>query len=302
MVCIQSFTLLWLASTAAAQKCKIQFDGRIPSGTALKSLDAKNNFFNPQNVFGKGLAFSQVLQLPKQAGSPFDGTKSVPIEVTIRYCQSAAIVETPIGLTSFSDKSIFNNQTGFRRAELIPSSNSGTDPSTTGVKTLHFSIAKDAQRPLNVSHEYQMAFLESNDFSTNQMVLKTGTILGGSNANPDTLQLFGNVNTKPSPPVLFSTPFTEGVTHNFAVTLDFGANTSKVFYSTGKDPLKAQGDAVKNDVSGQGQYHFGLLKKPVGGTGDITKNGFQPSGINEGVIFSGIFLEDSADGCVSLAP
>ncbi|KAH0440963.1 hypothetical protein CcaCcLH18_02306 [Colletotrichum camelliae] len=284
MVCIHSFTLLWLASTAAAQKCKIQFDGRIPSGTALKSLDAKNNFFNPQNVFGKGLAFSQVLQLPKQAGSPFDGTKSVPIEVTI------------------SDKSIFNNQTGFRRAELIPSSNSGTDPSTTGVKTLHFSIAKDAQRPLNVSHEYQMAFLESNDFSTNQMVLKTGTILGGNNANPDTLQLFGNVNTKPSPPVLFSTPFTEGVTHNFAVTLDFNANTSKVFYSTGKDPLKAQGDAVKNDVSGQGQYHFGLLKKPVGGTGDITKNGFQPSGINEGVIFSGIFLEDSADGCVSLAP
>ncbi|KAJ0386162.1 hypothetical protein COL922a_004925 [Colletotrichum nupharicola] len=284
MVCIQSFTLLWLASTAAAQKCKIQFDGRIPSGTALKSLDAKNNFFNPKNVFGKGLAFSQVLQLPKQAGSPFDGTKSVPVEVTI------------------SDKSIFNNQTGFRRAELIPSSNSGTDPSTTGVKTLHFSIAKDAQRPLNVSHEYQMAFLESNDFSTNQMVLKTGTILGGSNANPDTLQLFGNVNTKPSPPVLFSTPFTEGVTHNFAVTLDFGANTSKVFYSTGKDPLKAQGDAVKNDVSGQGQYHFGLLKKPVGGTGDITKNGFQPSGINEGVIFSGIFLEDSADGCISLAP
>ncbi|KAF4930742.1 hypothetical protein CGCVW01_v000739 [Colletotrichum viniferum] len=284
MVCIQSFILLWLASTAAAQKCKIQFDGRIPSGTALKSLDAKNNFFNPQFVFGKGLAFSQVLQLPKQAGSPFDGTKSVPIGVTI------------------SDKSIFNNQTGFRRAELLPSSNSGTDPSTTGVKTLHFSIAKDAQRPLNTSHEYQMAFLESNDFSTNQMVLKTGTVLGGNNANPDTLQLFGNVNTKPSPPVLFSTPFTDGVTHNFAVTLDFGANTSKVFYSTGKDPLKAQGDAVKNDVSGQGQYHFGLLKKPVGGTGDITKNGFQPSGINEGVIFSGIFLEDSADGCVSLAP
>lgn len=61
----------------------------------------------------------------------------------------------------FSDQSIFapsatNVQTGFRRAELIPASNNGTDPSTVGVKTLHFSIMKDAQRPLNLSHEYQM--------------------------------------------------------------------------------------------------------------------------------------------------
>ncbi|TDZ19912.1 hypothetical protein C8034_v011877 [Colletotrichum sidae] len=284
MVCIKSFTLITLASAVTAQKCKLQFDGRIPSGTALKAFDAKNNFFNPQNVFGKGLSFSQLLQLPKEGASPFDGTKTVPIEVTI------------------SDKSIFNNQTGFRRAELLPASNDGKDASTTGVKTLHFSITKDAKKPLNVSHEYQMAFLESADFSTNQVVLKTGTILGGKNANPDTLQLFGNVNTKPEPPVLFSTAFTEGVTHNFGITLDFNKKTTKVHYSTGKDALKAQGDAVPNDVSGQGQYHFGLLKKPVGGEGDITKNGFQPAGITEGVIFSGIFLEDSADGCVSLAP
>nr|XP_036577089.1 uncharacterized protein CTRU02_12984 [Colletotrichum truncatum]KAF6783968.1 hypothetical protein CTRU02_12984 [Colletotrichum truncatum] len=284
MVCLQSFTLLSLASIAAAQKCKIQFDGRVPSGTALKSFDADNKLFNSKNVFGKGLSFSKVLQMPKQAGSLFDGAKNVPTEVTI------------------NDKSIFNNQTGFRRAELVPASNSGTDPSTTGVKTLHFSIAKDPQRLLNTSHEYQMAFLESNDFSTNQVVLKTGTILGGKTADPDTLQLFGNVNTKPSPPLLFTTPFTAGVTHNFAMTLDFNANTTKVFYSTDKTPLKQQGDVFPNEVGGQGQYHFGLLKKPVGGEGDITKNGFQPAGINEGVIFSGIFLEDSADGCVSLSP
>jgi len=80
---------------------------------------------------------------------------------------------------------------------------------------------KDGQRPLNLSHEYQLVFLESNDFSTNQLVLKTGTILGGGGAaNPDTLQLFGNVNANP-PQVLFSTPFTPGVFNNFAVTLDF---------------------------------------------------------------------------------
>lgn len=81
---------------------------------------------------------------------------------------------------------------------------------------------KDQGRPLNLTHEYQLVFLESNDFSTNQLVLKTGTILGGSTADPDTLQLFGNVNANPVQ-TLFSTPFTEGVFHNFAVTLDFNA-------------------------------------------------------------------------------
>jgi hypothetical protein len=136
-------------------------------------------------------------------------TKTVPVEVTI------------------NDKSIFapsanNVQTGFRRAELLIASNSGTDASTTGVKTLHFSVMKDLQRPLNLTHEYQLAFLESNDFSTNQFVLKTGTILGASTANPDTLQLVGNVNSNPVQ-TLFSTPFTPGVFHNFALTLDFNA-------------------------------------------------------------------------------
>ena len=111
-------------------------------------------------------------------------------------------------------------QTGFRRAELLPASNTGTDPSTTGVKTLHFSVMKDAARPLNLSHEYQLVFLESNDFSTNQFVLKTGTIIGGSaGGDPDTLQVIGNVNDGAD--VLFSTPFVDGGWHNFAAVLDF---------------------------------------------------------------------------------
>ncbi len=117
-----------------------------------------------------------------------------------------------------SDASIFNNQVGFRRAELLPASNDGADASTQGVKTLHFSVRKDAVRPLNLSHEYQLVFLESKDFSTNQFVLKTGTILGQNTADPDTLQLFGNLNQGK---LLFSTPFTDAAFHNFALKLDF---------------------------------------------------------------------------------
>ncbi|KXH33788.1 hypothetical protein CSAL01_09299 [Colletotrichum salicis] len=282
---LKSFTLLSFASVAVAQQCTLQFDGRVATGTEAEAFDAENNLFSPQNVFGAGLSFSKVLQLPNEASSPFDGNDNVPLEVTI------------------SDQSIFNKQTGFRRAELIPSTNTGTDESTTGVKTLHFSLSKDVQRPLNLSHEYQLAFLESNDFSTNQVVLKTGTILGGdATVDPDTLQLFGNVNTKPAPPVLFSTPFAENTIHNFAVTMDFNANTVQVFYSADNNDLEAQGEPQPNIVTGQGQYHFGILKKPVGGQGDITKNGFQPDGIDEGIVYSGIFQEDSANGCISLAP
>ncbi|KAK4205001.1 hypothetical protein QBC40DRAFT_303021 [Triangularia verruculosa] len=272
-----------LVGLAAAQICGLQFDGRIPATLGVAGFDVPNQFFSESNVFGAGLSFSQLIQLPAISGSLFD-INTVPIEVTI------------------SDDSVFNGQTGFRRAELLPASNSGTDPSTTGIKTLHFSLAKDDTRPLNLSHEYQLVFLESNDFSTNQFVLKTGTILGGdATVNPDTLQLFGNVNQNP-PQLLFSVPFLSGVFHNFAVTLDFDALTTQVFFSAGTDPLEAVTQVIPNDVGGQGQFHFGLLKKPTDGVGDITRNGFQEDGIDEGIIYGGIFQEDSSTGCISLDP
>ncbi|OHE90451.1 hypothetical protein CORC01_14248 [Colletotrichum orchidophilum] len=115
---------------------------------------------------------------------------------------------------------------GFRRAELIPSSNSGMVESTVGFKTLQISLSKDVQNPLNLSLKYQLVFLESSDFSTNQVFPKTGTNLGSdATVDPDTLQLFGNVDTKTAQPVLLSNPFTEKAVHNFGVTTDYNANT-----------------------------------------------------------------------------
>ncbi|KAI8261137.1 hypothetical protein K4K58_001494 [Colletotrichum sp. SAR11_239] len=277
-------------ATAPGSKaqCTLQFDGRIPKAFTAADFDGKTSPFNTANVFGKGLKFSELIQLPQGASSLFDVNSTKPFEVTI------------------NDKSIFapsetNVQVGFRRAEMLPLSNDGKDASTQGVKTLHFSLMKDAQRPLNLSHEYQLVFLESADFSTNQVVLKTGTILGQNTADPDTLQLFGNVNSSPVPE-LFKTKFTEGVFHNFAVKLDFTKNTTEVFYSQGNSALKSQGTAVTNNIAGQGQFHFGMLKKPVNGGSDITKSGDQPANINEGIIYGGIFQEDSSTGCISLSP
>lgn len=78
--------------------------------------------------------------------------------------------------------------------------------------------------------------------------------------------------------------------------------TTQVFFSTGTAPLEAITQVLNNDVSGQGQFHFGVLKKPTDGVGDITRSGFQEAGIDEGIIFGGIFEEDSSTGCVSLSP
>lgn len=75
------FAFFSLLSLAASQT--IQFDGRVPAGTALTAFDADNDLFQSGNVFGQNLSFSKLLQLPDVAGSLFDqGT--VPIEVTIR--------------------------------------------------------------------------------------------------------------------------------------------------------------------------------------------------------------------------
>lgn len=61
-------------------------------------------------------------------------------------------------------------------------------------------------------------------------------------------------------------------------------------------------EPLPNDISGQGQYHFGVLKKGVNGGADITKDAQQPAGINEGIIYGGIFQEDSSAAPITLSP
>lgn len=150
-----------LASLATAQT--IQFDGRVPADTELADFDAANDLFGNENVLGEGLKFSDLLLLPNVDPSLFDVDNTVPLEVTIRSVSKiqARVGDEILMRRTNSDDSIFNGQTGFRRAELNPASNDGADPSTEGVKTVHFSLMKDSERALNLSHEYQLFFLES---------------------------------------------------------------------------------------------------------------------------------------------
>lgn len=66
-----------------------------------------------------------------------------------------------------------------------------------------------------------------------------------------------------------------------------------MFSSTGNTPLASVSNAVANDLTGNGEYHFSLQKNAVG-------DAAQPTGINEGMIFAGIFMEDSTNGQVTL--
>lgn len=166
---------------------------------------------------------SQVVQLPNVNASLVSLLCifcRFPLTISIQFDKTTKAVEITLSDASIFAPSATNVQTGFRRAEFLPASNNGTDRSTVGIKTVHFSVMKDAARPLNLSHEYQMVFLESADFSTNQFVLKTGTISGQpAGQNPDMLVLQSNVNEDKGN--LFTTSFTMDTWHNFGLVLDF---------------------------------------------------------------------------------
>jgi hypothetical protein len=62
-----------------------------------------------------------------------------------------------------------------------------------------------------------------------------------------------------------------------------------------------QTEPLPNDLSGNGAFHFGLNKNPTDPGDDVLRTGFQEAGILEGVVYGGIFVEDSADGTITLS-
>lgn len=72
-----------------------------------------------------------------------------------------------------------------------------------------------------------------------------------------------------------------------------------IYYSIGAPAPAAVASKKSANLAGGGQFQFGILQNPTGST-DVVKNGFQSKILNEGQIYGGVFLEDLADGCVSL--
>lgn len=88
---------------AALIKCPLIFDGRIEIRTQLTDFDSSaTSLFNPDNVKGSSLKWSQIIQFPEgDKGSRFDSCSHKPLEVTI------------------ANASVFKTRYGFRRAGLI---------------------------------------------------------------------------------------------------------------------------------------------------------------------------------------
>lgn len=77
-----------------------------------------------------------------------------------------------------------------------------------------------------------------------------------------------------------------------------GSQTT-VYYSAGAAKLARVAGPTSVNLAGGGQFQIGVLKKPTG-TSDVVNAGYQEPNLNEGQIYGGLFVEDSANGCVSL--
>jgi len=188
------------AVSSGTIKCPVVFDGRVKTTSVPTDFDSyATSIFNPDYVKGQNLKWSEILQFPSVANARFDNATYKPFEVTI------------------SDKSIFQTQRGFRRAGLQLSGDTNTgSPGSKGVKTLHFSLKWDAQRPLNLSHEYLNVWHEAADYSANQFNFEAGAILGQASLPKDTWKVLDRKNKQ-----IWSTPILKNDWQNFAITLDF---------------------------------------------------------------------------------
>jgi len=99
--------LSFFLSLAAAQQCKLQFDGRVPGGFSAATFDTNNNVFSPDNVFGQGswaLFFGLPILLPagKTEGEMLTRTNHTGLKlskVVQLPAATASLVRTPLSLS-----------------------------------------------------------------------------------------------------------------------------------------------------------------------------------------------------------
>ncbi|KAL0577114.1 hypothetical protein V5O48_004867 [Marasmius crinis-equi] len=290
-------SLTTLATLAAAQLAYagiILFDGRIPLSTGNETLDASTDPFLTA-VKGKTEPATHYSGFLGDSVNPTPLWNALPEQVI-----SVRIDNTSVFVPGNGDP-----QLGFRRTELIAVKNGSASNldalMETGVTRFHFSIKADTQYPLNYTHEYQIVFIEPSD-GTHVF----GVQLGSPFTNPtgtlpvaeaDWFKILDH-----SLNVLFKTPFTLDVWHNFAVEVDWEELTLQVLYSTEGEPLDTVTSVVSNPTvaqgaAGQGDFHVGVLKLPLvdpsdppEDQGDVVHHGLQ-EGIVEGLLYSGIFVE-----------
>lgn len=189
-------------ASSAPIKCPIVLDGRVKSTLQPTDFDSyATSPFNPDYVKGNNLKWSDILLFPSTLPtSRFDNASTKPLEVTL------------------SDASVFQSQNGFRRAGLQIQGDANTGSSAnTGVRTIHFSVHQDPARKLNLTHEYLNVWHEASDYSADQVMFETGTLIGQEAVRKDTFKVLGRNNN-----LIWSTPIENEAWQNFAISIDWG--------------------------------------------------------------------------------
>lgn len=196
------------AAGDAAAGAVVLPDGRIKQDAVPEDFNVLASPFKSAVVKGDGLNFSDVITFPDIQPSIFDAagnTKAFEINI--------------------NDQSIFvpegqAPQDQFRRADLLPSiASTLNNVSTTGVKTMHFSLQQDAAKPLALTtNEYQLAFLETADFESRIFDVRVGTGTTSPSLTGENIVVLGR--SGDAIQEMFVAPFSADL-QNFAVTLDF---------------------------------------------------------------------------------
>lgn len=196
------------AADDAAAGAVVLPDGRIKQDAVPEDFNVLASPFKSAVVKGDGLNFSDVITFPDIQPSLFDAagnTKAFEINI--------------------NDQSIFvpegqAPQDQFRRADLLPSiASTLNNVSTTGKKTMHFSLQQDAAKPLALTtNEYQVAFLETADFESRIFDVRVGTGTTSPSLTGGNIVVLGR--SGDAIQEMFVAPFSADL-QNFAVTLDF---------------------------------------------------------------------------------
>ncbi|KAI9606007.1 hypothetical protein H4Q26_004379 [Puccinia striiformis f. sp. tritici PST-130] len=156
----------------------------------------------------------------------------------------------------------------------------------TGVTTWYQTIRLDSKAPLVLTHGYLLSSIEV----TNTAHAPT--------SNSQTIRV-RDWATK----TLHSLPLKYDQNYNFAVTVDWSANTLTVYSSIGTEPLKMVAGPVANDPKAmspeykqKGEYHIQLIKFPLSDSKvpvakrlDTPHFGLQEPIKQEHVFFSNVF-------------
>jgi hypothetical protein len=304
----RSIVLAFAAYVSLTSATPLIYDGRALFNYTIEDL---NNSLDPYlSVVKGGMDASYYTQL---LGHTLSATPLwSPLEQPITISIDNTSIFVPGGSTP---------QNGFRRTELIAQKDGNhtalNDIADVGTTVFHVSILEELEKPLNMSHEYQIVWIEPNDGTHvfeiqlgSPFTIPTGTV-------PVSNARFLKVRNH-ALDLLFETPFTSHDWHNFAVQIDWTNLTLGVFYSTNGEPLKAVTGLVENSsaspgTAGQGDYHFGVLKLPLADPnetaaqqGDVVHFGIQ-EGDTEALTYSGVFIESitggvSAGGGKTIAP